>query len=88
MQWPRVNPIPHQPTINHRRANDGGDGSSRCHSNNLDSWRGDNKRAGFLVQIAREGAGTDAADLRSFSPERRSLYSTRSRTHRRDAGDA
>jgi hypothetical protein len=49
MQWPRVNPISHQPAINHRRANDGGDdgdGSSRCHSNNLDSWRGDNKRAG------------------------------------------
>jgi hypothetical protein len=41
--------IPYQPTINHRPANDGGGdggGSSRCHSNTLDSRRGDNKRAG------------------------------------------
>jgi hypothetical protein len=46
-----------------------------------------------LVQIAREGTGTDAAHPRSFSPERR--YATLRRhcsrhshnAHRRDAGE-
>jgi len=42
-------PVSLQSSINHRRANGGDDddgGSSRCHSNNLDSWRGGNKRVG------------------------------------------
>ena len=38
----------------HRPANDDGDGSSRCHSNTLDSWRDDNKRAGSsIVTVCR-----------------------------------
>jgi Domain of unknown function (DUF4158) len=36
-----------------------------------------------LVQIAREGAGTDAAHLRSFSPERRYATLAKARLHKR-----